>query len=1189
MSDDFDEAGKRVGDAMDDEDDDAGYDAGQSSQKKRPRDLYEDEDDDDDEEDDEEDEEDDVGDRKRKKKRRKRRTGALAFIDAEAEVDDDDEDDEDEGEHIDNDFVVTEQYEPGLDTERSAHRGLRRQQEELNDEEIRRIADRYKQRGQSAAALYTGDMDQIPQRLLMPSVNDANLWQVRVKPGREKELVFNLMRKSLDLEFKANPLQILSAFQHDSLSGMIYVEARGQQAVMNALQGFVGVFLSRPPSLVPIDEMASLLQIRKKEITLRIGDWVRIKRGKYVGDLAQVIDTPDNEEVGLRFVPRIDLNPREETGDGKRKQLRTVQTRPPQRLFNYEEVVKVYTRKAVARKPGPTPVYVFQGETYINGFCEKDLRISAISTDNVAPTLEEVERFSSRPDADLEGDSAGASKVDLSIIADAARKAAIIVLQPGDHVEVYEGEQTGLIGVVESVMGDIVTLRAEGVDIEGQKIEVPARSVRKRFKPGDHVKVMTGKNADETGLVVSVADNVVTFLSDMSMQEVSVFAKDLREAAEVGASTNMVGNYELHDLVQLDPQSVGVIFKTERDSFRVLDQHGHVRTVQPHQISARQNNRSTIATDSEGYELNVGDNLKEVEGEGRKGRLLHVHQSYFAFLHNRDIPENGGVFVARARALAPLAPRGMAKSSMDLTKMNPALAGGAMPSAGTMDRGFKDPLRGAAVTIVQGGYKGYIGTIKETNGAHARVELSTNNKTISIEKSKLRRRDGDGRLLDLDLPRGGGGGGRGGHMGPPSGRMGPPSGFGARTPNPYGGSKTPNPYAAAGDAPFANGRTPNPYAGGGKTPAWNSSSKTPNPWASNDGKTPAWAAGSKTPNAYSGTPAWQAQGRTPNPYASGAGGRTPAHAMGGRTPNPNAFGGRTPNPYSGGGGSGWGATDPPARSSGWGATDDAPLVGGWGATDTAPTPAASGSGWGEPNDAPTPGAYGAGAPTPYSAPTPFNAPTPISAPTPAAPTPGPGGDDGFDDTPRGRPFSAPTPFAGAPTPYGGAPTPASAPTPGGSMLSGYDAPMPSIHGFVLDPRWLKDSAISDTSRGRGLVVEFRGLSRRTDGWASKATELESKQGIVLSVLDLGGGYTPTATVLLRDGSRKEESAVPIELLVPIHPTSAGQQAVALHGPNKGEIVAVQMVDGNQAFYVPASGGYQEIDVPQLCLWDPVQS
>ncbi len=37
-----------------------------------------------------------------------------------------------------------------------------------------------------------------------------------------------------------------------------------------------------------------------------------------------------------------------------------------------------------------------------------------------------------------------------------------------------------------------------------------------------------------------------------------MFSKDLREAAEVGASTNVVGNYELHDLVQLE---YAILFK----------------------------------------------------------------------------------------------------------------------------------------------------------------------------------------------------------------------------------------------------------------------------------------------------------------------------------------------------------------------------------------------------------------------------------------------------------------------------------------------------------------------------------------------------------------------------------------------------------------------------------------------------
>lgn len=62
-------------------------------------------------------------------------------------------------------------------------------------------------------------------------------------------------------------------------------------------------------------------------------------------------------------------------------------------------------------------------------------------------------------------------------------------------------------------------------------------------------------------------------------------------------------------------QTVGVIFKTERDSFRVLDQNGQVRLVQPHQISMRRDSSRAIATDAEGHELRTNDNVKEVDGE----------------------------------------------------------------------------------------------------------------------------------------------------------------------------------------------------------------------------------------------------------------------------------------------------------------------------------------------------------------------------------------------------------------------------------------------------------------------------------------------------------------------------------------------------------------------------------------------
>lgn len=334
------------------------------------------------------------------------------------------------------------------------------------------------------------------------------------------------MRKSLDMEYTARPLNILSAFQRDSLPGMIYVEARSSKQVSQACNGLVGVFIARGIQLVPIEEMASLLQIKKQDLTVTPGTWVRIKRGRYAGDLAQVVDiTETGEDVGLKFIPRIDLNPRDDASlDGKKRKKLTTGSgtmRPPQRLFNYEEVIKVHGRKYVSKR---NQVFVFQNDTYKDGFIEKDFKLNALILEDVNPTLDEITQFARGQDG---ADADGNGVVDLSVIAETSRKAAISVLQPGDHVEVFEGEQAGVHGVVDEIHQDVVIVTAVGVDIDGQKVELPARSVRKRFKPGDHVKVMTGQNADETGLVVSVTDNVVTFLSDMSMQEVRTYFPSL--------------------------------------------------------------------------------------------------------------------------------------------------------------------------------------------------------------------------------------------------------------------------------------------------------------------------------------------------------------------------------------------------------------------------------------------------------------------------------------------------------------------------------------------------------------------------------------------------------------------------------------------------------------------------------------
>ncbi|KAF8717204.1 Transcription elongation factor SPT4, partial [Rhizoctonia solani] len=994
------------------------------------------------------------------------------------------------------------------------------QQRELNERDLAELAQDYKDRYQRSAARYTGDADQVPQRLLMPSVNDPHLFQVRVKAGREKELVFSLMRKYMDKEHTNNPLEIFSAFQRDSLPGLIYVEAHDAKQVSTALNGLVGAYVSSGIKLVPIDEMSSLLKIKRVETTVQPGAWVRIKRGKYAGDLAQVIDVTENgEEVGLKFIPRIDLTPRDDamgggvdpkTGKRKKPGMSIPTGRPPQRFFNVEEVTKAYGPRSVGRRQANA--YVFMNDTYKDGFIEKDIRLSGIQTDNINPTLDEIAQF-----ARIHGEDGAPGDVDLSAIAEASRKAATAVLQPGDHVEVFEGEQTGVHGVVESISGEIVLLRATHIDIEGQKIEVPARSVRKRFKAGDHVKVMAGKNTDETGLVVSVTNNVVTFLSDLSLQEVTVFSKDLREAAEVGASTNTVGNYELHDLVLLGADSVGVIYKTEHSTFRVLDQNGQTRIVQPHQITLRRDSNRAIATDAHGHEIRVRDNMKEVDGEMRKGQVLHIHQSTYAFLFNREIAENGGVFVTRARSLVSVAPKGPG-AGMDLSKMNPAMMGGGMVGSGIMTRAPRDRLIGVHVMVTKGLQKGYVGTVKETNGNLVRVELVTGNKVISIEKDKLRMKGPDGKYIPIS---------DGFSRRNNASNMGPPT----STPNSGANSGWGTPSGRGGGA-ASPGRTQNPYLAGSRTPGWGGD-------------------GSRTPFGGGKTPVWNSSA-TPMHQSGSFGGKTPGGAgatngsWGGATPGRSTWGGATPGRPSGQGG--WGGATParstpwggatPARSSGntWGGATPAANKDSWGgATPGRPNASGSGSGGDSGEWSPSGGdEWGGSAETPYTAPTP-------GAGLMSAPTPG-------------APLSAPTPGAGA---FSSAPTPAfgsgygSAPTPGVfGMTPGYGvsqtprgAPTPFVSGSGMD-----DDEGGGRSGEKGLpkdwlmtlpenvlvgaILEFCIPEGETTGYADGA--YDGQTAVFVTRLDSGARYSRTVTVKLLNND-ETLGGVPYEYLKAVEP------------------------------------------------------
>ena len=746
-----------------------------------------------------------------RRKRRRRKDARAAFFDVEAEVDDDEDEIEDEDEQAEIGNFIDQSHPDDLldaadvDDERY-HRELDRRKQMEDDVGAEDLAEQYKIKyGRKNA--YSGrgaltDSAVVPKRLLLPSVHDPSIWGVKCKEGKEAEVVMAIMKKYEESIGTDHELAITSAFERGGpnsvMKGYIYVEGHSSIDVQKALTDVMNVYPHTKMFLIEIKDMPDLLRVQPPP-KLTPGTWVRIKRPKlYEGDLAQVLDITDTGlDAALKIIPRVDYSNREDRlaaekasgldKDGKRKRPGFfAKPRPPQRLFSDVE----------ARKRNPAGLssmnqlgnaFTYKNEEYVKGFLHKHIKVQHLITTNVNPTLEEVTKFASSDEKD------GAENLDLKALAVSLKdSSANVAYLPGDIVEVFKGEQKGVIGKATNVVGDIVTIAATEGDLNGQTIDVPTSSLRKRFKLGDHVKVTSlSRYEGEVGMVVKISDDRVTFLTDQNNTEITVFSKDLREASDISGQGSL-GQYALLDLVQLDVTTVGCIVKVDRESLVVLDQNGSTRQVMPSQIANKIPKRKhTIAADRNGSEIRLDDVVKEYGGQQRQGKIIHIHRS-FVFLHNNDSSENAGVYVTRSSSLMTVAAKGgRIAGGPDLSQMNPAAKrdpsgnnGMAAPPKQSFGR---DRSIGQTVTIKKGGWKGLLGIVKDTTDTHARVELHTKGKIVTVPKVDLVFKDKvTGRTIDIN-GRGGGFGGRGGYGGGRGGGI--DLGFGSRTPQVSSGSE----------------------------------------------------------------------------------------------------------------------------------------------------------------------------------------------------------------------------------------------------------------------------------------------------------------------------------------------------------------------------------------------------------------
>lgn len=600
---------------------------------------------------DEEEEEQSSLKRKPKHQTREVKRKKSRFIEMEANVggsDDDDDDSEDEDEdssaYVDNEIEERETRESAAFKKTLASHAAKREEARLLAEERFAEAEQNPEAVEERLrALYGerpfGDGDKGTTTTInkaaatiswreAPTPQDPKLFLVKCRPGRERIAVFTACRALFhhhrNNSSNKKQVPIHSIFCKDSLKGFLYVEAHRSQDVINGLRELhmnhmIYASPLNPPSQVPLAEGAEVLfstmvvstndsgtgtgtgnisrgSLYKKNNSFGKGSWVRIRRGKYAGDLALVLDdifdgNDDNGNDGddddgdggigkdandyydsstmlnIKLVPRLDYTTASRNANS---------AKPLQRPFSVEEATKASKiNRSYLGKQGN--FWIWGGERYSKegmagepahgGLLYKEVRLGAVYPLGMKkgsviggpgpagvlagvdedPTEQEMAFFFSSDQSTIS--SFGDSRNNKDEGAQQYRMDEAVI--------VTKGELKGLRGRVKgstkkkNAGGDGVEYLlhfADNEDLFGTELQsVPSSMLKKDLVIGELVTICAGDDsgfAGEKGMIVadasdggSAADDVLVFLMDRNLQH-TFHHSLLRKGGTINSNTN---------------------------------------------------------------------------------------------------------------------------------------------------------------------------------------------------------------------------------------------------------------------------------------------------------------------------------------------------------------------------------------------------------------------------------------------------------------------------------------------------------------------------------------------------------------------------------------------------------------------------------------------------------------------------
>lgn len=251
-------------------------------------------------------------------------------------------------------------------------------------------------------------------------------------------------------------------------------------------------------------EWLRLFAILDDHFRIPVPSWVRVKRGLYRGDLAILERSYSNNACDILLVPRVFLNGRK---------------RPKPSIFLLEAAIRHWGERSIKQDPSEPNVFIARKMQIKAGLLSRFVSSFSVTT-SLPKDIDELSPFMARDAAATLGNAELTTFLSKTI-EDIKAADLTTVFRARDHVRIAAGPFSTMVGVIQDVNGAHASITLENF-LPNERIPrvaiVPLSDLRRVFREGDIIRVISGIQKGRKGPLVGVYGNILTFL-DVDVQQ----------------------------------------------------------------------------------------------------------------------------------------------------------------------------------------------------------------------------------------------------------------------------------------------------------------------------------------------------------------------------------------------------------------------------------------------------------------------------------------------------------------------------------------------------------------------------------------------------------------------------------------------------------------------------------------------